>query len=239
MVPLGWHYKPFVQRAKEMLDGGGVGRVEYALCFMASATIGFYGGGDVPAEWESELFTVNRATYQQPTEKGGGHAWGSLIHAAALLLWITGLRASEVGARMRCTATSGVDLYNAATVLFDGGAIGDIGGGGTLPPTEKFQIDIRVFGDEGALFLDLERERLELRRHDGSHERVEIAAGEGAYDCSEPPNRFVDLILGRPAANESPGEVNARAVELVEAMYRSAAEGGRPTAVAAGSRATA
>ena len=36
LVPYGWHYKPFVQRARELMDGGGVGTVEYVLCHMAS-----------------------------------------------------------------------------------------------------------------------------------------------------------------------------------------------------------
>ena len=32
LVPYGWHYKPFIQRAKEIMDRGDVGTVEYFLC---------------------------------------------------------------------------------------------------------------------------------------------------------------------------------------------------------------
>ncbi len=60
-----------------------------------------------------------------------------------------------------------------------------------------------------------------MRRHDGRHRHVDVPRGEGAYSCEEPPHRFVDLILGR-GVNNSPGDVAARSVELIEAMYRSA-----------------
>ena len=36
LVPYGWHYKDFVQTAKRWMDDGGVGRVQYVLCHMAS-----------------------------------------------------------------------------------------------------------------------------------------------------------------------------------------------------------
>src|SRR5574341_667771 len=35
IVPYGWHYKPFVQRAKQLMEDGEVGEVEYMLCHMA------------------------------------------------------------------------------------------------------------------------------------------------------------------------------------------------------------
>ncbi len=39
------------------------------------------------------------------------------------------------------------------------------------------QIDLRIFGSEGMLLLDIERERLELRRRDGNDEVVAMAPG--------------------------------------------------------------
>jgi hypothetical protein len=60
---------------------------------------------------------------------------------------------------------------------------------------------------------------------------VEFAADAGGYDCSGPPNRFVDLIKGQ-GTNDSPGEVAARSVELLDAMFESAAKGGAPVRAA-------
>src|SRR5688500_980597 len=36
MLPYGWHYKPFAQEAFARLSNAAIGRVEYALCHMAS-----------------------------------------------------------------------------------------------------------------------------------------------------------------------------------------------------------
>ena len=47
LVPYGWHHKPFVQRAKALMDNGAVGRIEYVLCHMASPIRGLLSGQDL------------------------------------------------------------------------------------------------------------------------------------------------------------------------------------------------
>ena len=229
VVPYGWHYKAFVQQAKQLMDRGTIGQFQYALCHMASPTKGFFsGGGAVPSNWKPTIAEPDPATWQVK-ENGGGYGYGQITHSSALLLWLTGARAAEVTARMTAP-NSGVDMYDAATVVFDSGAIGSISGAATLPDNDPFQVDLRIFGDEGVLLLDVERERLEVRRQDGQHQHVQVPSGQGAYSCEGPPARFVELILGR-GVNDSPGEVAARSVELIDAMYRSASNGSRPTLV--------
>jgi hypothetical protein len=58
-------------------------------------------------------------------------------------------------------------------------------------------------------------------RHDGETIHVPVIPGEGTYTCDGPPNRFIDLILGKSDRNDSPGEAAARSVELLDAAYRS------------------
>jgi predicted dehydrogenase len=229
LVPYGWHYKPFIEQAKHLLEAGSVGHIEYALCHMASPTRDFFaGGGTVPSNWSPSIAAPDPRTWQV-RELGGGYGHGQITHSSALLFWLTGLRAAEVTARMT-SPKSDVDMYDAATVLFQDGSIGAISGAATLPDDDEFQLDLRVFGDEGVLLIDVERERLVLRRHDGQHQNFKVPPGEGAYSCEGPPHRFVDLICGK-GENNSPGEVAARSVELIDAMYRSAACGGKPTPV--------
>ena len=72
------------------------------------------------------------------------------------------------------------------------------------------------------LLLDIERERLEVRRRDGRDTVVEMPTGSGAYACEKPLNVLVDICLGRPVENQSPGIVGMRAVEVLDALYRSA-----------------
>ena len=146
---------------------------------------------------------------------------------SGLMFWLTGLRAKEVSARMSNSSSSGVDMYDAASVTFDNGAIGVVSGAATLPSDVKFQLDVRIFGSEGLLTLDIDRERLDVFRHDGNHQHIPVPPGEGAYDCDGPPNRFVELIKGE-GTNDSPGEVGARSVELIDAMFESVAEGNVP-----------
>jgi predicted dehydrogenase len=226
LVPYGWNYKAFVEQAKKMMEDGCVGTVECVNCTMASPTKEFFAGTvlQVPADWKPTL-SVPEATTWQDKDRGGGYGYGQLTHSSALMLWLTGLRARKVRARMSCP-NSKVDMYNSASLEFEAGAIGTLSGAATLPAGDAFQLDLRIFGDRGALLLDAEagRERLQLRRHDGKHHEITVANGEGAYRCEGPPNRFIDLIQGH-GRNNSPGELGARSVELIEACYLSATLG--------------
>src|SRR5205823_3075247 len=80
----------------------------------------------------------------------------------------------------------------------------------------EFQVDLRLFGSEGMLLLDCERARLELHRHDGRSEKLQLPEGAGAYSCEGPPANFVDLVLGKTTENLAPGEAAMRSVELLD-----------------------
>lgn len=224
LVPYGWHYTPFIVETKRLLDDGVLGEIEFVHSFMASPTKGFFGGtGPVPSGWTPSLVEPDRRTWQDPA-RGGGYTHGQLTHSTALMFWLTGLRAASVTAR-QAFAQSAVDMYVAADVTFTNGAVGSVGGAATLPDDDKFQIDLRVFGSEGVLLLDIERERAEVRRHDGRRIEIDAPAGAGAYRCDVPPQRLVDLVVGASTENNSPAEVAARSVELLEAIQQSSALG--------------
>ena len=231
LVPYGWNYKPFSEEAKRLMENGAVGEPEYALCHMASPTKEFFGAGgsvEVMSQWQPTLAAPEPSTWQV-AEHGGGYGHGQVTHSSSLLLWLTGLRAAEVSARTTSPG-SPVDMYDAASVRFEGGAIGVVSGAATLPANDKFQVDLRVFGTEGVLMLDMERERMVVRRHDGKHHEAAIEPGTGAYDCIVPPHRFIEVIKGE-AHNDSPGELGARSVELLSAMFASSRAGGAPVKV--------
>ena len=116
---------------------------------------------------------------------------------------------------------SQVELYNAMTTLFDNGAIGVISGSGSVPSTQNFQLDIRIFGSEGQLSLDCDRARMDIQRHDNNNFSLDLKGDEGAYDCEGPPNNFVDLIKGNTTENNAPGWAAARSVEFLDLAYRS------------------
>ncbi len=231
LVPYGWHYKPFVQLAKAWLDAGRVGTVQHVLCHMASPIRDLLTGKTWSTEDSSGqagdvLFQPDPRTWADPLVAGGGYAHAQLSHSTGLLCWLTGLAPEAVHAFMTAPGAQ-VDLYDAISVRFQGGAIASVSGAGTVPPggITSFQVDLRIFGSEGMLLLDCERARLELRRHDGTSEALPLPADAGAYGCDGPPANFVELILGKTAVNDSPGEAAMRSVLLLDAAYRSAASG--------------
>ena len=75
------------------------------------------------------------------------------------------------------------------------------------------------------LLVDIERERLELRRRDQKDEVVATVPGEGDCSCVEPVAMFVDLCRDIAVDNPAPGVIGQRAIEVLDAMYRSAASG--------------
>jgi predicted dehydrogenase len=231
LVPYGWHYKPFVQQAKQWMDQGLLGQLQFVQCHMASPIRSLLQGKGFAAEANSGqagklLFEPDPKTWADPRVAGGGYGHAQLSHSTGMLFWLTDLMPQSVHAWM-AAPDSQVDLYDAITVRFTNGVIGTISGAGTVPPAgeARFQVDLRLFGSEGMLLLDLERARLELRRHDGRVETVPLPPDAGTYACDGPPNNFVDLVLGKTTINCAPGDAAMRSVLLLDAAYRSAASG--------------
>jgi hypothetical protein len=69
--------------------------------------------------------------------------------------------------------------------------------------------------------IDLDRYESWPFRIDSSEFRPGLEADILLYDCDGPPNALVDLALGTDVQNCSPGELGARAVEILDAGYRS------------------
>jgi predicted dehydrogenase len=220
VVPYGWNFRPFTEQARALATG--VGRIEHVVLQMASALDDLMAGQPMQ-ETEGALFRPPASTWADP-KRAGGYGWGQLVHALGLLFRVTDLEPEAVFAATG-KSPAGVDYYDAAVVRFAGGATGSLSGSSTVPKHRGFQIDLRIFGTEGMLLLDIERERLELRRRDGNDRVVQLAPGDGAYECAEPLRVFVDICRGLKPQNPAPGEVGLKAVQVLDAMYRSAASG--------------
>ncbi len=222
ILPYGWNYSGFTREAARLMQEGRVGTVRHVVCQMASPTADLFGGQGL-METADHMFRPSRSTWADPNN-AGGYGWGQLSHALGLMFRLVDLAPETVFA-LGGASPAGVDYYDAVAVRFSGGATAAISGAATVPKQCGNQLDIRIFGTEGMLLLDVERERMELRRSDGNDVVLEIPKGTGAYQCVGPISRLVDIALGREPELEAPGIVGMRAVEVLDAMYRSMASG--------------
>ncbi len=223
LVPYGWNYKPFVERAAALLRDGVIGEIEFVTCHMASPIRDLLGGGHFAAA-DTAFVQPDARTWADPVVAGGGYGHSQLSHSTGMLFYLTELRAESAYALMSNSGAK-VEMNDAIAVRFTNGAIGTVSGTAAVPDAQKYQVDLRLFGRDGMLLLDVERERLEVRRRIGEDIVVGVPAGEGDYTCDGPPNRFVDLILGKSSSSNSSGAIGARSVELLDAAYRSSRSG--------------
>ncbi len=222
VIPYGWSYTDFAAKARSLVQQGEIGEIEHVLCHMASALRDLFDG---TGAWfaEEAFFRPQKKTWSDP-EGGGGFAHGQLTHALGLLYWITNLEPAEIFCFSR-SSQSGADLFDAISCRFKNGATGMLGGSGTMPPGSPYQVDLRIFGSQGMLLLDIERPRLEVRRNDGRNSLIPLKTQPGEYSCVAPVERFVDLIQGKNTENCSNATLGAAVVATLDAACRSAKSG--------------
>ena len=173
-MPTGWNFKSWTDKARALVAAGEIGRIEHVVLQMASALEDLFAGQPMK-ETEGQMFRPPPSTWADP-RRAGGYGWGQLVHALGLMFRIADLEPSRVFAAAGKSPT-GVDYYDAAVVQFANGATAAVSGAATVPKHRGFQIDLRLFGSEGMLVLDIERERLEVRRRDGRDTDRRNAAG--------------------------------------------------------------
>jgi predicted dehydrogenase len=219
-----WSYNPQVLAVRAGLAAGRVGRVEYVTSLFASIARELYAGRP---ESYREVFgypVVPPApnTYSDPSLAGGGQAQTQVTHSAALLLWMTGLEVERVTAITESFELP-VDLVDAAAVRFAGGAVGLLGSTGSVTPEHPELLEYRIFGSEGHVLFDVNNGTLEWHTRDGVERAAPLPESE-RYPEAAPARNLVDVVLGE-GDNGSPPEIGLATVELVAAIYRSAAEG--------------
>ncbi len=222
VVAYGWNFRPVAAAALRLVREDWIGDLVHAACTMATATTELF-SGVAPPPTLNHLFRPAASTWADPA-LAGGYAWGQLTHALGLFFLLVEHAPTRVFARMNLSET-GVDLSDAAVLELDNGASVAISGNGRLPRGGRKQVDIRLFGTEGTLLLDLERQRLEATRFDGRTHAEALSDGDGDYGVAELIGGFVDLCAGRPFDNYANERIGAKAVDVIDAMHRSARSG--------------
>jgi len=156
LVSFGYNYKPMVREAKRLMEDGGIGTIEYMTVRMASGVRELLRTGQYPSHVAVPGFPSEYATWAKPATSGGGYAPGQLSHAMGLSLWLSGLRVAEAFAWMTNNGAE-VDMYDAIALKYEGGAIGTLSGGASPADWGRDQLDVRIYGTDGQLIIDVER----------------------------------------------------------------------------------
>jgi predicted dehydrogenase len=225
-----WHYNQHVLKLRELVASGVVGEVEHVSCLYASVVRELYRGNPEPYR-DVLQYTINApmpTTYSDPRIAGGGQGTNQVTHAAALLMWLTGLAPERVAAFTERFELP-VDLMDAVAIQFTGGAVGSLSSTGSVIPAHEEILEYRIFGRSGHILLDLIQGTATLFTTD---DRTDLDAlrVELRYPHWAPADNLVQLALGA-GTNGSPPDVGLATVAFLDALYRSAATDGNAIAV--------
>ncbi len=223
-----WHYNRQVLRARQWIAEGRIGSIHYAQSFFGSSPVNLYRGdpeADTYAYGEGDAFDGPlRTTYSDPRLAGGGQGQTQLTHSIALLLFITGLEPERVAAFMENQSTA-VDVVDALSIRFRGGALGVIGSTGAVTPvTHTDTLEYIIHGSSGHLHFDVMDGSLRMYSSDGPIDDPVLPAAE-RYPMWGPARNLTELAMGT-GSNGSPASFGQRTVETLHAAYRSAAKDG-------------
>ena len=227
ILSYGWNYRPMVIAAHRMMhEDGGVGEIEHVALHMDSVTRELLSEtGDYPGASPESIPQPD--SWSRPETSGGGYGQAQLTHLLGVSLWLTELRGQDVFAFMSAPLDAKVELHDAVSIRYTNGAIGTMSGASSHlgGANNRHAVEVRVVGSRGMFHLDLRDNVLWRYRSPADDVRVPLESDAGLYDCTGPIDALIEAGAGRPFDNNSPAELGARTVEILEAAYRSASSG--------------
>ena len=152
---------------------------------------------------------------------GGGQLNDSGSHLLDIVLWMVDQAPVEVTAKMEFFDAE-VDINTSMTVQFENGALANFSVVGNAPGPGMWE-DITLWGSKGAIYS---RNGKLTCKYGG--DAVEIDNLPSRF--TSPDQNFVDAILGRDSV-QVPAICGLRVIQLTEAAWESAENGGVPVAV--------
>lgn len=220
LVPHGWQFLPQAATARQWIREGQIGRLEHVVAQMASPARGLFSG-------EEDSIPGAESPPEPSTWVGeeGGYAYGQLSHLYSLVFWLTGLIPEQVMGAVS-PGPAGSDLYDAFLSTTRQGPLISVSGGAGVPTSQRHHMEVRVFGAEGVVIVDLERDRIEVVREDGKDYAFPLMRGATLYPGTLPVHGFCDLALGQSGAiNHGDPVASALGIAVIEAALLSAQTG--------------
>ncbi len=145
MVPFNPRFQiPFI-RAKEIIEGGELGELQYIYAVKYGKSPKYLSG-------------VDTSWFFDPDQAGFGGFGDIGIHAIDALRWLTGSEVKRVYADIgsRLDPTSGIDDLGCMTMTFENEVIAVLSAGWANPPGYPKGLDVRfeILGTKGALLIE-------------------------------------------------------------------------------------
>ena len=217
-----------VVQARNQIREGVVGNILLVTALFSQRVYDLY-QGHVPERFHAPLGRddiprPNTASYSDPAVVGGGEGHTQASHIVGALLWLTGLQPASVFARMNNLDTR-VDVVNAMTVRFDGGALATIAANGLLPPRVA-STQLQIQGDLGILGFDRMRGGIYVQTGENPRPTTVAApASDGVDGRTAVPRNYVRAILGEEDLHVGT-DVAINEARILDAAYLSAETGG-------------
>jgi predicted dehydrogenase len=219
MVAMQRRYGGIESAIKRAIDSGAIGRPTFIRARLS------HGG---PQGW-----APGQTWFTTAAEAGGGATLDLGVHVADLALWYLGEAESVAGQVATVGSPIEVDDTGAMVVWFKSGAMGVIEASWSSSPGLSA---IEIYASEGRVMAGYPRNDLSVLKADGNEaagfSREEIMESFDSRDLLAPfralARNFADAVQGRAPASPS-GADGMRAVELIDACYRSSRSGVRVT----------
>jgi len=200
MISYQRHFDPLFRYMREQIAKGAIGDVQYVQAIQSQ-------------EW---LRAVKGTWHQKMAESCGGQLNDSGSHLVDIIMWVTGMKVSEVFAKSDNFGTE-VDINSTLAMKFENGALGSMSIIGNAPCWHE---DHTIVGSKGAFYLRQGGQDALIQQDAvGRHIKIKLPK----Y-TKNPDSNFVDCILGKDVP-QTPPECGLRTIEVTEAAWKSAACG--------------
>jgi predicted dehydrogenase len=223
MISCPWHYTRHGQQARELIRSGALGRVKMIGLLMTNPIQELLRGNNTNVTHGQKAYVQPElGSYSDPRIAGGGQIYCQVSHAAAYVAFLTGSRPGEVFARFDNDGSE-VDIYDTINIKMETGELVSIASTGATPLAKR-QYEVRVFGSEGILLLELWQGTMEWIGFSGERKLFPPLAESEIYPEAAPVHNLIDVVLGKQP-NLSPGTLGMAAMEVIEAACASAKSG--------------
>jgi predicted dehydrogenase len=222
LISCPWHHTAHGLEARRLIRAGALGAIRMVSVLMTNPISDLLRGNGTEPTHGTPYMRPRAGTYSDPRISGGGQIFAQVCHAAAYLTFLTGSEATHVFARFQNDGAK-VDIYDSLSLRMDDGSIVSLASTGATS-LERKDFEVRVFGTEGMLFIDLWNGKLTYAPMRGAQRTYPDLSADAIYPHSSPAHNLIDSIYD-PQSNQSPAELGVAAMKVLEAACISAHSG--------------